>query len=141
VNRRALLRQAGATALLPLLGACAPSPRSTAPPFRRVRPSDPAWPSASAWDALNRHVGGALIPVRSPLVECAASRESATCAEFVTHVKNPYYLGDHVGLTQNFGWVDAWTSRPSVYAVAARSAADVAAAVIFAREHRLRVVV
>jgi FAD/FMN-containing dehydrogenase len=141
VNRRTLLRQAGASALLPLLGACTPSSRSAAPAFRRVRPSDPTWPGASAWDALNRQVGGQLIQVRSPLVDCAVTRDSAACAEFVTHVKNPYYLGDHVGLTQNFGWVDAWTSRPSVYAVAARSAADVAAAVSFARDHRLRVVV
>jgi hypothetical protein len=34
--------------------------------------------------------------------------------------------------------VDAWTSAPSVYAVAANSAADVSAAIKFAREHNLR---
>jgi FAD/FMN-containing dehydrogenase len=37
--------------------------------------------------------------------------------------------------------VDAWTSQPSVYAVAAGNAADVVAAVNFARNHRLRLVV
>jgi FAD/FMN-containing dehydrogenase len=37
--------------------------------------------------------------------------------------------------------VDAWTSQPSVYAVAAENAADVVAAVNFARNHRLRLVV
>jgi hypothetical protein len=34
--------------------------------------------------------------------------------------------------------VGAWTSRPSVYAVAAKSTADVVAAVNFARTHNLR---
>ncbi len=81
--------------------------------------------------------------MRSPLVECAEAeaRRAGRCAEFVRHVKNPYYLGDEVGLTQTFGWVDAWTSRPSVYAIAARTTADVVAGVNFAREHRLRLVV
>lgn len=45
------------------------------------------------------------------------------------------------GLTQTFGWVDAWTSQPSVYAVKARHADDVAAAVNFARENNLRLVI
>ncbi len=37
--------------------------------------------------------------------------------------------------------MDAWTTQPSVYAVAARNGADVAAAVTFAQKHRLRLVV
>jgi FAD/FMN-containing dehydrogenase len=45
------------------------------------------------------------------------------------------------GLTQSSGWLDASISAPSVYAVAARNAADVAAAVNFARENNLRLVV
>jgi hypothetical protein len=49
--------------------------------------------------------------------------------------------GDKVGLTQSLGWVDAWTLRPSVYAVAAQTTDDVVAAVNFTREHNLRVVV
>jgi FAD/FMN-containing dehydrogenase len=56
------------------------------------------------------------------------------------NLKNPYYLGEEVGLTQSLGWVDAWTSSPSVYAVAAETTDDVVA-VNFAREHNLRVVV
>ena len=44
-------------------------------------------------------------------------------------------------LTQTLGWVDAWTSQPSVYAVAAETTADVVAAVNFARENNLRLVV
>jgi FAD/FMN-containing dehydrogenase len=56
-------------------------------------------------------------------------------------LSNPYYIGDEAGLTQTLGWVDAWTSQPSVYAVAAESTADVVAAVNFARTHNLRVAV
>src|SRR5215207_9079577 len=42
---------------------------------------------------------------------------------------------------QTLGWTDAWTSQASAYAVLAQSSADVAAAVNFAREHRVRLVV
>ncbi|HJU19629.1 MAG TPA: FAD-dependent oxidoreductase [Stellaceae bacterium] len=56
-------------------------------------------------------------------------------------MKNPYYLGDQVGLMQTAGWVDAWTSEPSVYAVAAETTGDVVKAVDFARENALRLVV
>jgi FAD/FMN-containing dehydrogenase len=44
-------------------------------------------------------------------------------------------------LTQTSGWVDAWTSAPSVYAVAATKTEDVVAAINFARENNLRLVV
>ena len=64
-----------------------------------------------------------------------------TYAYVAKEIKNPYYLGDEAGLTQTLGWVGAWTSRPSVYAVAANSTADVVAAVNFARTHNLRLVV
>lgn len=56
-------------------------------------------------------------------------------------LKNPYYLGDEVGLTQTLGWVDGWTSQPSEYAVVARRNDDVVAAVNFARDNNLRLVV
>ena len=51
----------------------------------------------------------------------------------VRDLGNPYFIGDNPALTQTSGWPDAWMSRPSAYAVAARNAADVAAAVDFAR--------
>jgi FAD/FMN-containing dehydrogenase len=46
-----------------------------------------------------------------------------------------------VNLTQTLGWADAFTSQPSAYAVLAAGAADVCAAVNFAREHNVRLVV
>src|SRR5206468_12526695 len=61
--------------------------------------------------------------------------------ELFAALKNPYFLGDTVELTQTLGWVDAWTSMPSAYAVSAQTTADVVVAVNFAREHNLRLVV
>jgi FAD/FMN-containing dehydrogenase len=72
---------------------------------------------------------------------CAAEPSTAACAQVFEQLRNPYFLGDEVALTQSLGWVGAWTSRPSVYAVAAETTGDVVAAVNFAREHGLRLVV
>jgi FAD/FMN-containing dehydrogenase len=66
---------------------------------------------------------------------------SFACAHVFKQLKNPYYLGDEIGLTQSLGWVDGWTSRSSTYALAARTTGDVVAAVNFARENNLRLVV
>ena len=116
-------------------------------------PKPPNPPSAAAarailpgrrtpkWSELNAKVGGQLVQVRSPIDACRAAPGSAECAALFRGLKNPWYIGDNVALTQTSGWVDAWTSTPSAYAVAARNTADVAAAVDFARTHRLRLVV
>jgi FAD/FMN-containing dehydrogenase len=120
----------------------AAGPDAGAPgPSPRVRPRDPGWPLPAQWEALRQKLGDALIEVHSPWASCIGARNDEACAALFKSLKNPYVLGDDVALTQTLGWVDAWTSSPSVYAVAARSAADVAAAVDFARENRLRLVV
>ncbi len=134
MNRRTVLQGAAALALP---GATAAS----GAPLRRVRPGEPGWPSAAQWDALKGAVGGNLFPVRSPLAACAASGDPEACAAVFRGLKNPYYINAEAGLTQTTGWVDAWVSAPSAYAVAAHGAADVAAAVNFARTHNLRLVV
>jgi FAD/FMN-containing dehydrogenase len=116
MNRRQLLAGAAGVAVL---GAGAPS-------SRRVRPSDPEWPDASAWAELERAVDGHLIKVEMPAISAEALR-------------NPYFIADQVALTQTSGWADAWMSAPSVYAVEPHSTAHVVAAVDFARRHELRV--
>lgn len=100
-----------------------------------------AWPPQSAWDKLKAQVNGNLIRVDFPLEPCKANAGSAQCRTLFEDLRNPYFIGDHPGLTQTLGWVDAWTTSPSVYAVAARNAHDVAAAVNFAREHNVRLAV
>src|SRR5438093_991695 len=137
--RRHLLRMV--PAVLAVLGMGKSGLAAVASQRSRVRPGDALWPTPAQWQQLAAQVGDALIPVRSPLSACTASRDEAACAALFKSLKNPYFLGDEVGLTQTLGWVDAWTSRPSVYAVAARHANDVVAAVNFAREHNLRLVV
>lgn len=136
LRRRDVLAIAG-TPLLP----SAAWPATGPAPAARVRPGDPGWPSAAQWQALAAQVGDAFVDVHSPLDACRREPGSEDCERLFKALKNPYFLGDHVALTQTLGWVGAWTSRPSVHAVAARHAADVAAAVDFAREHRLRLVV
>ena len=101
----------------------------------------PAWPSEASWDQLSREVEGRLIKVRSPLADCVSGSFDANCEHLFKELKNPYYLGDEVGLTQSLGWVGAWTSEPSVYAVAAKTTSDVVAAVNLARTNNLRLVV
>jgi len=124
---------------------CSPLSKSSqkraAQNVRRVRPGDPKWPSAAEWEELNRKVEGRLIKVQWPLAGCRNAPGSTACNELFKQLKNPYYIGDQPGLTQTSGWVDAWTSAPSVYAVAATKTEDVVAAVNFACENNLRLVV
>lgn len=110
-------------------------------PFSRVRPGDAMWPSEEKWMQLKKEVRGNLIKVQSPLVACKTSPDSSACVEVFRGLKNPYYIGDNPALTQTSGWLDAWRSKPSVYAVAAKDTSDVVAAVNFARENNLRLVV
>jgi hypothetical protein len=106
-----------------------------------VHPSDPDWPSPAAWDQLKEAVGGRLMKIESPLAACADNLDTLGCQELLRHLRNPFFVRDQPWATQSTGWVDAWMSTPSVYAVAAKTAADVAAAVNFARERNLRLVV
>src|SRR5580700_11097851 len=138
LSRRHLLEISVA---LPFMGGLARSASAATQSQARVRLGDPEWPSEASWDQLDRDVGGRLIKVRSPLADCVGGSPDASCEQLFKELKNPYYLGDEVGLTQSLGWVGAWTSEPSVYAVAAKTTQDVVAAVNFARTNNLRLVV
>src|SRR5215469_6034982 len=109
--------------------------------LERVRPTSPDWPSDEAWDRLKQAVGGRLVKVETPLAACRRPDGAEACATLFKELKNPYYIRDQVGITQTLGWIDGWTFKPSAYAVAARQASDVVAAVNFARERNLRLVI
>jgi FAD/FMN-containing dehydrogenase len=126
MHRRTLIKLAGGLPLMSL--------PAHAQPSRRNRPGDAGWPSAAQWQELDTKLGGRLHAVRSPI-------EGADTTALFRNLKNPWFIGDNVALTQTSGWADAWASAPSVYAVPARDAADVAAAVDFARVNRLRLAV
>jgi len=58
---------------------------------------------------LRQRVSGRLIAVQSPLQPCREAPIGEACRTLFRELKNPYYIGDEVGLTQTTGWVDAWT--------------------------------
>jgi FAD/FMN-containing dehydrogenase len=140
-HRRAALKALAALLLLPAAPARLLARAAARKRLQRVRASDTAWPSTAAWQRLRAEVGGNLIPVRFPIEVLAAAPQSAAARQLRSEIHNPYYIADQPGLTETLGWVDAWTTQPSVYAVAARDAADIAAAVNFARDNNLRLVV
>jgi FAD/FMN-containing dehydrogenase len=146
MNRRQLLNAAAAVPLLPgadlwQLAVALAEDGHVKSAFSRVRPGDADWPSEESWNKLRREVEGRLIKVNSPLSACREAPDSSACKELFRALRNPFYIGDQVALTQTSGWVGAWTSQPSAYAVAARKIEDIVAAVNFARGHKLRLVV
>ncbi len=76
-----------------------------------------------------------------PLAIFKTDPDSAAATRLSENLRNPYYIGDQPGLTQTLGWIDAWATKPSVYAVAASNAHDIVEAVNFARDNDLRLVV
>jgi FAD/FMN-containing dehydrogenase len=86
-------------------------------------------------------VGGNLLQPQALFAACQTNATGSACTEVLKNIRNPIYIGDQPAGTEVSGWLDAWTPAPSAYAVAARNAADVAAAVNFARENNLRLVV
>jgi FAD/FMN-containing dehydrogenase len=143
MQRRSLLKSIIGAAALPFIfspGAAVGASPAAARLRERCRPGSAAWPSAADWESLQRGTQGRLLRPQSPFAACATPG-SDSCREALANLKNPFYLGDEVALTQTSGWVGAWRSQPSAYALAAETAADVAAAVNFARMHSLRLVV
>ncbi len=127
MNRRELLATSVA-----LAGSLALPAASRASTLGRVRPGQAGWPGETDWSALNHATGGRLVAGGRPALDTPQARAL---------LHNPFYIGDQPGLTESSGWLDAWRSSPSAYVVKAESAADIAAAVRFADDHNLRLVV
>jgi FAD/FMN-containing dehydrogenase len=133
-------------ALLVLLCATGCVPRRAGAPAQeqracRCRPGEPCWPTRAQWGVLEGQLSEKLDQPRSPLAPCVSDSKSAECAAALQSAKNPFFLQDQPAGTQSSGWLDAWTSAPSTYAVVAQNTSDVVAAVNFARQHRLKLVV
>jgi FAD/FMN-containing dehydrogenase len=142
MRRRNLLKTIGVLPFLPTFLPCLRAyGAGTNGTMRRVRPSDSTWPTATKWKRLKEDVGGNLIDVRSMFAACEKEPKAAACLDALKNVHNPFYIGDQPAGTEVSGWLDAWTSAPSAYAVVVENAADVAATVNFARENNLRLVV
>src|SRR6266849_3444660 len=91
MNRRRFLKSAAAIPILPICGSqiltTSAKGAAPSPPARRVRPADPAWPSAASWDRLKREVGGRLAKVQSPVIACQNAPTSAACSELFSKLK------------------------------------------------------
>lgn len=141
MKRRDLLKSAAAFPpfLLSLFGpAMGPVGTAAAAASKNKKPrriSDPPW------DELQSRLGDRLKPVDWPLGDCIREPKGAACRAFFEAASNPYFLGDHPGLTQTLGWTGAWTSKPSERVVEAQSAGDVAAAVSFANRYGVPLVI
>ena len=89
-------------------------------------------------------MGDRLLRVREPLGACRdpnASHGSHACSDALESLRNPFWIEDEPGAFHTTGWLDAFDSEPSPFAVAAESASDIATAVRFARERRIPLVV
>lgn len=105
--------------------------------------NDPCWPDVSSWALLNSTMDGRLIVPTSPLLDsCTNQFKSAKCQEELNAtMSSPLHISNQPGAYQSAGWNRGWVATPSTYAVAAASIADVQAAVVFAVQHNLRLVV
>ena len=99
-------------------------------------PSLPCWPTQDEWGYLNKKVKGNLIQSKLPQESCKSSSYKDACK-----MHNPFFLESIPGGTQITGMLNAWDATISPYAVAAENAQDVAAAVNFARKHKLKVAI
>jgi FAD/FMN-containing dehydrogenase len=93
------------------------------------------------WSALAARVGGRLLDVGAPLAACRAGDDGPERAAELARLRNPWAIEDDPGAFHTTGWHGAHVSAHSQRVVAAESAADIAAAVDFARENRTGLVV
>ena len=117
-------------------------PAAAPPAACRCRPSEPCWPAASAWAALNASVSGRLLVPADPVpAACGAGLETAACARQLALSVDPFALILEPAGFEKVGYEGAFNSTPPAFAVAAESAHDVAAGVKFAAARNLRMTV
>ena len=110
----------------------------------RCMPDEPCWPSQDQWNALNESVQGRLSIPQFTFQSCLDStpEEEASCQRSLEQLgEDPLWIEQFPGGSESTGQVNAWTFRPSTYAIEARDENDIVQAVNFAREFNLRLVV
>ena len=90
---------------------------------------------------LDKLSGDRLLRLQTPLRACVTDPGSPAAEAALANLRNPYAIQDDPGAFQTTGWFGAFESRHSPLAVAAESAADIAAAVDFARERGIRLAI
>jgi FAD/FMN-containing dehydrogenase len=114
--------------------ACTTTLAGVSSPFAAMAKMKATAISPDKWDALGQAVGGRLVKPTNPWTAAAGK-------PLPDNLKNPFYLQTLPGATQTTGWIDAWDSTPSPYAVAAENTNDIAEAVKFARANDLPIAV
>ena len=135
------MKRAAAAALLSLAVVSSVAYAEEPSPARFCKPTQPCWPKEAEWQALGAKLKGKLEKPQSPFQPCQRDAASTDCATALKNLQSPYYIQEQAGGTESLGWLGAWEAAQSAYAVVAETAADVAAAVAFARQHHLRLVV
>ena len=135
MHRRHLL---DAAAALPLLARARAAPSQR---LSRVRPSDPEWPAQTSWQQLNHDTQGRLIRVQSPLTVCQEAPDGAECRDLFKELKNPYFIGDTVGADPDHRLDRRMDIAAERLRRCGRDHRDVVAAVNFARQNNLRLVI
>lgn len=122
---------------------------------------DPCWPSQADFDSLAQQVSQPLLHPLPPAQPCYVDANSSKCASILANWTDGNWRADQPGSMQNTnfetftflnGTIDACylnftlgipcqQGSVSVIGVDARTASDVQAAVNFAAEHNLRLVV
>lgn len=92
-----------------------------------------AWPDGDRWRVLGEKVGDRLITTSLPWVNAPPRTFEM--------LKNPFWNEEQPGALQSTGWHGAWTAVASPYAVRAQDTADIVAAVNFARDNAVKLVV
>lgn len=109
------------------------------PPY--CLPESPCWPTDKVWQDLNNKVHGRLHPVNSPLQICYKKHHVTLCQKVINTLHNPFYIESQAGLTQSTGWLNAWHTSPSLFAVHVKTSQDIANTLQFARQHHIKVVI
>jgi FAD/FMN-containing dehydrogenase len=90
---------------------------------------------------LAAKVGNRLLHVQAPLRACVADPGSPDAEAALASLRNPWAIEDDPAAFHTTGWHRSHVSAHSPWVVAAESAADIAAAVDFARGHGAGVVI
>lgn len=108
----------------------------------RCVPPAPCW-SSVPWDELNISTHGRLMAIQDEMHDCVKNTSSKSCAIELNSSKNEFWLSDQVAGYMHTGLFGVWniSNMLGAYAVAAQTEGDVQAAVAFAKEHNLRLVV
>lgn len=113
----------------------------SSPSVCRCTPDQTCWPDKAKWQDLRKRLSGRLMTPTAELDACVSDANSKDCIKIMKTIYNPFHLENNSGDTQSQGWLNAWNNHASAYTVEALNAHDVAAAINFARENNLRVVI